>query len=238
MDKTSVLIVDDDPRIHRMLTRYLAEEGYVVLSAGNGTEMHECLQSEKVNLVLLDLKLPGSHGLQLAGEIKAQYERIGIIILTGSSEVVDMVVGLEVGADDYVAKPFEERELLARIRSVLRRTMAVEDTHDDTLTATFSNYKLDFLAHTLFKDNDDIIELTTHQYKLLSYLVHNANRVLSRDQIMDEIVGKDWSPLDRSVDVLVGKLRSKIEPDATKPSLIKTIRGAGYKFTTAVTFQQ
>lgn len=237
MDKISILIVDDDPRIQRMLTRYLAEEGYVVLSAGNGTEMHECLQSEKVNLVLLDLKLPGSHGLQLAAEIKTQYEQIAIIMVTGSSEVVDMVVGLEVGADDYVAKPFEERELLARIRSVLRRTMAVEDTRDDALAAAFSNYKLDFLAHTLVHDDGNSIELTSHQYKLLAYLVHNANKVLSRDQIMDEIVGKDWSPLDRSVDVLVGKLRNKIEPDATRPTLIKTIRGAGYKFTTAVTFQ-
>jgi len=159
-------------------------------------------------------------------------------MVTGSSEVVDMVVGLEVGADDYVAKPFEERELLARIRSVLRRTMAVEDTLDDALAAAFSNYKLDFLAHTLVHDDGNSIELTSHQYKLLAYLVHNANKVLSRDQIMDEIVGKDWSPLDRSVDVLVGKLRNKIEPDATRPTLIKTIRGAGYKFTTAVTFQQ
>jgi DNA-binding response OmpR family regulator len=238
MDETSILIVDDDQRIHRILKRYLTDEGYAVLSAESGAQMHECLQNEKVNLVLLDLNLPDAHGLQLAGEIKAQYERIGIIILTGSTGTVDKIVGLEVGADDYVAKPFEERELLARIRSVLRRTMAVEDARDDTVIATFSDYKLDFQAHTLFKDNGDVIELTTQQHKLLSYLVNNANRVLSRDQIMDEIVGKDWAPSDRSVDVLVGKLRSKIELDPTKPTLIKTIRGAGYKFTTGVTFQR
>jgi DNA-binding response OmpR family regulator len=238
MEETSILIVDDDPRVHRMLTRYLTEEGYAVLSAEDGAQMHGCLRNEKVNLVLLDLNLPGSHGLQLAGEIKAQYARVGIIILTGSTGTVDKVVGLEVGADDYVAKPFEERELLARIRSVLRRTMAVEDIRNDALIALFSNYKLDFQAHTLFKDSGDVIELTTQQHKLLSCLVHNANKVLSRDQIMDEIVGKDWAPSDRSVDVLIGKLRSKIELDPTKPTLIKTIRGAGYKFTTAVTFKQ
>ncbi len=237
MDENRILIVDDDERIQRMLKRYLTEEGYIVLSAENGAQMHECLQNAKVNLVLLDLNLPDTHGLQLAGEIRAQYERIGIIILTGSSGTVDKVVGLEVGADDYVSKPFEERELLARIRSVLRRTMAAEPIRDDASIATFSDYKLDFQAHTLLNENGDVIELTTHQFKLLSYLVHNPNRVLSRDQIMDEIVGKDWAPTDRSVDVLVGKLRSKIEVDPAKPLLIKTIRGAGYKFTTGVTFQ-
>ena len=237
MDEIRILIVDDDVRIHRLLKRYLSEEGYIVLNAENGTQMHECLQTSKVDLVLLDLNLPGAHGLQLAGEIKAQYEQIGIIILTGSGSTIDKVVGLEVGADDYVAKPFEERELLARIRSVLRRTMASATVLRDTSVAAFSNYKLDFQAHLLTTEQGEVIDLTTHQFKLLSYLVHNANKVLSRDQIMDEIVGKDWAPSDRSVDVLVGKLRSKIESDPAKPQLIKTIRGAGYKFTSSVTIQ-
>ena len=236
MDEIRILVVDDDERIRRMLKRYLSDEGYVVLTAENGMQMHECLQTSKVNLVLLDLNLPGAHGLQLAGEIRTQFEKVGIIILTGSGETVDKVAGLEVGADDYVAKPFEERELLARIRSVLRRTMA-SDATPDASTATFSNFKLDLQAHLLTTHEGEVIELTTHQFKLLSYLVRNANRVLSRDQIMDEISGKDWAPSDRSVDVLVGKLRTKIESDAAKPLLIKTIRGAGYKFTTSVTLQ-
>lgn len=237
MDEIRILVVDDDERIRRMLKRYLGDEDYIVLMAEDGTQMHQCLETSKVDLVLLDLNLPGTHGLQLAGEIRARYERMGIIILTGSGDTVDKVVGLEVGADDYVAKPFEERELLARIRSVLRRTMASTAVPGDTSIATFSNYKLDFQAHTLMTGEGEMIDLTTHQFKLLSYLVHNANRVLSRDQIMDEIVGKDWSPTDRSVDVLVGKLRGKIESDPANPLLIKTIRGAGYKFTTSVTLQ-
>ena len=236
MDEIRILVVDDDERIRRMLKRYLSDEGYIVLMAENGTQMHECLQTSKVNLVLLDLNLPGAHGLQLAGEIRAKYELMGIIILTSSGGTIDKVAGLEVGADDYVAKPFEERELLARIRSVLRRTMAIEATPGVSI-ATFSNYKLDLHAHLLTTQEGEVVDLTTHQFKLLSYMVHNANRVLSRNQIMDEISGKDWTPSDRSVDVLVGKLRSKIESDAAKPLLLKTIRGAGYKFTTSVTLQ-
>ena len=237
MDEISILVVDDDERVRRMLKRYLSNEGYIVLMAENGEQMHERLGTSKVNLVLLDLNMPGAHGLQLAGEIRAKYGRIGIIILTGAGGTVDKVVGLEVGADDYVAKPFEERELLARIRSVLRRVMTSEGSASNTSVAIFSNYKLDLQAYTLTTEEGDAIDLTTHQFKLLSYLAHNANKVLSRDQIMDEIVGKDWAPSDRSVDVLVGKLRSKIESDPAKPSLIKTIRGAGYMFTPSVTLQ-
>ena len=237
MGEIRILVVDDDERIRRMLKRYLSDEGYVVLLAGDGAQMRECIQTSKVNLVLLDLSLPGVHGLQLAGEIRARYERMGIIILTGSGRTVDKVVGLEIGADDYIAKPFEKRELLARIRSVLRRTMASEATQDASSVATFSNFKLDLQAHILTNVEGEVVDLTTHQFKLLSYLVHNTHRVLSRDQIMDEIVGKDWAPSDRSVDVLVGKLRGKIESDPGEPVLIKTIRGAGYMFTASVKLQ-
>lgn len=236
MEEIRILIVDDDARMCRMLKRYLTEEGYLVHVAENASQMYECLLATRVNLILLDLNLPDAHGLQLAIEIRAKYERIGIIILTGRLDTVDKVVGLEVGADDYMVKPFEERELLARIRSVLRRTMFTESAAGSSV-ATFLNYKIDLDAHQLITVEGELIDLTTHQFMLLSFFIRNFNKVLSRDQIMDEISGKDWAPSDRSVDVLIGKLRKKIEADVSRPEMITTIRGIGYKFTARVTFQ-
>jgi len=235
--EANILIVDDDVRISRVLARDLTSAGYRVKTAANGEEMRSCMQDYEPNLVILDLQMPGEHGLELARKLRQDSE-IGIIIVTGSGDKVDEIVGLEGGADDYLTKPVEERELLARVRSVLRRVMsdsAAPDTSDKSV-AKFSDLILDFTAHELKSTAGEEIILTSYEFQLLATLVKNANRVLSRDQIMDNITGRDWVSNDRSVDVLMGKLRKKIEEDPRNPALIKTIRGAGYKFTARVKY--
>ncbi len=233
----NILIVDDDVRICRMLSRYLTSAGFGVQIASNGEEMSRCMQSYNPDLVILDLQMPGEHGLELARRLR-QDSDLGIIILTGSGDKYDEIVGLEGGADDYLVKPVEERQLLARVRSVLRRVMSASNQSDsaDNSVAKFSGWTLDLTAHELRSVTDEVIMLTSYEFQLLSLLVKNANRVLSRDKIMDHTTARNWIPNDRSVDVLVGKLRKKIEENPHEPSLIKTIRGAGYKFTARVSF--
>lgn len=232
---TTILIVDDDPRICRVLQRYLTTAGYRVLLAGDGSEMREVMRMQETDLVILDLQLPGEHGLDLARELR-QKSNVGIIIVTGSGDKIDEIVGLEGGADDYLTKPVNERELLARIRSVLRRVTVNSAAHglDGKEIIEFSNWILDLRAHELTSINGEETTLTSHEFQLLKVLVENANKVLSRDQIMDSITGRDWMPNDRSIDVLVGKLRKKIEANPEKPKLIKTLRGSGYKFTARI----
>jgi two-component system, OmpR family, response regulator len=233
----AILVVDDDVRISKILDRYLTSAGYQVKTAANGEEMHRCMESYAPNLIILDLQMPGEHGLELARKLRQESD-VGIIIVTGSGDKVDEIVGLEGGADDYLMKPVEERELLARVRSVLRRVMTDVDSSDnsDKSVAKFSDWTLDMTAHELRSTTGEEVVLTSYEFQLLSTLVKSANRVLSRDQIMDHITGRDWMPSDRSVDVLIGKLRKKIEQDPKKPSLIKTMRGAGYKFTARVAY--
>jgi DNA-binding response OmpR family regulator len=237
--ETRILVVDDDPRICRLLSRYLTQEGYAVATAADGGEMRERVAEEAPALVLLDLKLPGEDGLTLARELRAQSD-VAIVILTGKTDTIDKVVGLEVGADDYVTKPFEERELLARIRSVLRRmSKPATDRVDrsEQQVARFGGWSLDLDAQELTSPEEKDVRLTSYEYQLLATLVRNPNRVLNRDQIMDAIAGREWTPLDRSIDVLVRKLRQKLGEDPQNPRLIKTIRGAGYKFTAHVEFE-
>jgi two-component system, OmpR family, torCAD operon response regulator TorR len=229
----NILVVDDDERIRRLLTRYLGREGYLVREAGSVEEMRHCLAEALPSLVILDLMLPDGNGLTLAREIRARSD-VPIIMLTGKSDTVDKVVGLEIGADDYVTKPFDQRELLARVRTVLRRAGTPSGLHAGgrhITSARFAGWCLDLLAHELRAPSGESVYLTSTQFELLAALVKHPNRVLSREEILDLVAGRDWSPMDRSIDVLVGKLRKKIEVDPKTPSLIKTVRGAGYKFT-------
>ena len=230
----NILVVDDDVVICNILDRYLTAAGYRVKTAANGEEMYRCIKLQPPDLILLDLKMPGKHGLELARELRKESD-MGIIILTGSDETVDKIVGLEVGADDYVSKPFDERELLARVRSVLRRVLQTVDTTDKSV-ARFSGWTLDLVAHELKSPVGDEVRLTSYEFQLLATLVKSPNRVFNRDQIMESITGRDWIPSDRSIDVMVGKLRKKIEEDPHKPIFIKTIRGTGYKFTARVKY--
>ena len=231
-----VLVVDDDPRVCRLLSRYLGREGYAVNTTSNGEELHRLVATERPDLVILDLVMPGKDGLTLARELRSQSD-VAIIMLTGKTETVDKVVGLELGADDYVTKPFDERELLARVRSVLRRratqTGAPASSGEGSV-ARFNGWEFDLTAHRLTSPAGKDVHLTSHEFKLLAGLVTRRNRALSRDELLHLMGGRDWSPYDRSVDVLLAKLRKKIEEDAKNPMIIQTIRGVGYMFTAKV----
>ncbi len=234
----SILIVDDDPRICRLVARYFTQEGYVVAPATSGAGDAPEAGAGNPDLVLLDLMLPDEDGFSLARELRANSD-IAVVILTGKADTVDKVVGLELGADDYVTKPFDERELLARVRSVLRRASAgrAGTTDADGTVARFAGWTLDLGSYELTSPAGEPVSLTSHEFQLLAAFARHPNRVLTRDAIMDLIAGRDWSPEDRSVDVLVGKLRKKIEEDPQNPQLIETVRGVGYKLSARVAFE-
>lgn len=230
-----ILIVDDDVRICRTLSHYLKREGYRVSTAINGEDMWRHFKIDRPDLILLDVVLPGDDGIKLARELRTKSD-VGIIMLTGKDAPIDTIIGLEIGADDYVTKPFDERQLLARIRSLLRRSNASAAkanviAADDSQKIQFEGWQMDMLTYELISPDGDIAELTSHEFRLLEIFVQNPGNVLSRDQIMQHLSQRDWSLNDRSVDVLIGKIRKKIELDPSQPRLILTIRTLGYKFT-------
>jgi two-component system OmpR family response regulator len=239
-----VLVVDDEPRIRTMLRRYLVGEGLRVSDAADGAGMRGVLERDAIDLVLLDLMMPGEDGLALARCIRQRSE-IPIIMLTGKSDLIDRVVGLEAGADDYIAKPFELREVLARIRTVMRRAAprpapaAPERTRATDIDANeilvFQGWRLDSIRRELKQTSGDLVPLTAGEFELLRVFANHPNRVLSRTQLMDLVKGREWAAYDRAVDTQVGRLRKKLEPDPSNPTLIKTVRGGGYVFATAVT---
>lgn len=232
-----ILILDDDARVAKLLKRYLERESYEVELGGSVAEAREIMGRWTPDLLILDLMLPDGNGLALARELKAERE-LAIIILSGKQDVIDRIVGLEVGADDYITKPFDERELLARVRSVLRRVQAApvarESEPPDEELLGFEGWVCDTRTHELFDPDGKPVVLTSYEFQLLVTFVTRPNRVLSRDEILESVAGRRWNPFDRSIDVLVGKLRKKLEADVTRPALVKTIRGSGYKFTGVV----
>lgn len=232
-----VVILDDDERILRLLSRYLVKDGFQVVTFGTVADLANRWEDEAPDAMVLDLVLPDGNGLDLAREIRSR-SQIPIIMLTGKDDVVDRVVGLEVGADDYVTKPFDERELLARLNSVLRRSGKADAAVKVSTAENRGNGKLTFNGWTLDRDaielvgpEGETIELTGYEFRLLELLVTRAQRILSRDQILENLADRSWNPYDRSIDVMIGKLRKKLEDDPKHPRLIKTIRGLGYKFT-------
>lgn len=234
-----ILIVDDDVRICRTLRSYLKREGYLVEITADGDEMWSAIDTFDPDLVLLDVILPGADGITLARELRKTSD-IGIIMLTGKNDPVDQIIGLEMGADDYVTKPFDERQLLARIRSLLRRKSGLGSRHEAKAEkgkhkAYFAGWEMNLLSHELISPDGGEQPLTSHEFRLLEVFVLNAGSVLSRDQIMQHMYERDWSHNDRSIDVLVGKLRKKIEEDPSQPKLVLTIRSFGYKFAARVT---
>jgi len=228
-----ILIVDDEPRVRTLLRRCLEGEGFAVSEAKDGAEMRACLEREAVSLITLDLNLGRENGLDLAREIRKE-RNVPIIMLTGKGDAIDRVVGLEVGADDYLAKPFEMRELVARVRAVLRRAQPAERPVSAGQSYAFAGWTFDLHQRSLKRRDGAEQELTTSEFNLLEAFVKRPNRVLSRDDIMDLLKGQDWSPLDRSIDNLVARLRRKVERDPDRPALIKTVRGVGYTFTADV----
>nr|MBS0022465.1 response regulator transcription factor [Gammaproteobacteria bacterium] len=229
-----ILVVDDDPRICRLLAHDLGREGFLVDTASSGAEMHQHLAANRADLVILELKLPDDDGLGLVRHLCQA--ATAVIILTGRADPVDKVVGLEMGADDYVTKPFDTRELLARIRSVLRRRTQDSPAPAHLLTAHFAGWTLDLAGQQLTSPAGEHIYLTRHEFQLLKTLVRKPNCVLTRDEILAVVTGRDSYPYDRSVDVVVGKLRKKMVGNADDGGLIKTVRGVGYKFAVAVQF--
>lgn len=229
-----ILIVDDDIRICRTLSIYLEREGYLVNIATNGEEMWRYFNNNQPDVILLDVMLPGVDGITLARELRTKSD-VGIIILSGKDKPIDTIIGLEIGADDYVTKPFDERQLLARIHSLLRRSTASGNKPDtDTnniLKYQFEGWQLDLFAYELISPTGENVNLTSHEYRLLEIFIKNPGCVLSRNQIMQHLYQRDWSLSDRSVDVLIGKLRKKVEDDPSQPKLILTIHNIGYKFT-------
>jgi len=233
-----ILVVDDQQEICDLVREYLSDEGFRVSTAKDGTGLREELARSQVDLVILDLMLPGEDGLQLARELRNQSE-IGIIMLTGRGETVDRIIGLEMGADDYLPKPFHLRELLARVRSVLRR---VASRTGEALAAhrvrmRFAGWTFDLASRALISPAGEEVRLTTGEFELLAAFVDHAGQVLSRDRLLDLARHREAGPFDRTIDVQVGRLRRKLEDDPRSPALIKTVRGGGYIFTPAVEFE-
>jgi two-component system, OmpR family, phosphate regulon response regulator OmpR len=234
MENKKLLVVDDDPGLRELLQEYLATQGYEVSAVGDGTAMEQFLRQHTVNLVILDLMLPGEDGLSLARKLRAG-GNLPIIMLSARGEDVDRIIGLEVGADDYLAKPFNPRELLARIRAVLRRHAEKQlrtAAEEPVLQHRFGPFQLDLNSRRLSKDGAEI-SLTAAEFNLLRIFVEHPNRVLNRDLLMDLMKGYERSPFDRSIDVRVTRLRRKIELDPSMPEYVRTVWGEGYLFTPA-----
>lgn len=226
-----ILVVDDDPGIQRLLARYLREQGFEVAVVGDGRSMDRWLQRHRADLIVLDLMLPGEDGLSIARRLRADGD-VAIIMLTAMGEDVDRIVGLEMGADDYLAKPFNPRELLARIRAVLRRGRgpANRDEPAASNSLQFGDLSLDLERRLLFRDGEEV-RLTNGEMRLLVALAQHPNRLLSRDRLMDLLGGTERDVFDRSIDVRVTRLRRKVEPDPAQPRYIRTVWGEGYRFT-------
>jgi len=226
-----VLIVDDDANIREMTGEYLSDNGFEVAYAGDGAEMRQAFDAAVPHVVLLDLNLPGEDGLSLTRWLRARHD-VAIIMVTGAGEVVDRVVGLEVGADDYLAKPFDLRELRARLKSVLRRTQEkpAAPTAAPVQRVKVGRCLLDLATHQLVDESGVEQALTGMEFDLLRVFIENANRVLSRDQLLTLTRNREWEPFDRSIDIRIARLRRKIEADPEKPAAIRTVRGAGYMF--------
>lgn len=234
--QTEILVVDDDPEIRHLLRTALVREGYAVSEASDAASAKARLDRGGVSLITLDLSLGADDGLALARNIRAHSE-IPIIMVTGKGDAIDRVVGLELGADDYVSKPFNLREVVARVRAVLRRhepasrQPAKSAQHEKF---GFGHWILDITSRDLTDGNGGSCQLTTGEFNLLELFLRRSQRVLTRDEIMDLLKGHDWSPVDRSIDALIVRLRKKIEPESAKPVHIKTVRGVGYVFATDV----
>ena len=231
-----IIVVDDQEEICDLVQNYLTSEGYRVSVAHDGAEMRTVIGRDAADLVILDVMLPGEDGLTLARKLREE-SNVGIIILTGRGETVDRIIGLEMGADDYLPKPFHMRELLARVKSVLRRASARDgelDKPGGQSKARFAGWNLDLATRELLAPDGGEVRLTTGEFDLLAAFVRNANQVLSRDRLLDLARNREPGPFDRTIDVQVGRLRRKLEPDPQRPTLIKTVRGTGYIFTPTV----
>jgi two-component system OmpR family response regulator len=222
-----VLVVDDDAEIRALLGEYLERNGFRVSLATDGREMRRTLEASRPDIVVLDVMLRGEDGLALCRDLRAR-STLPVIMLTAKVDEIDRIVGLEMGADDYLPKPFNPRELLARIKGILRRTRALPPSRSDARKVSFGGWQLDFTARQLVAPDGVVIALSSAEFRLLSVFVEHPNRVLQRNQLMDLTLGRDGTPFDRSIDVQVSRLRTRLRDDAREPRLIKTVRSEGY----------
>ncbi len=230
-----ILVVEDDGEMRHLIARFLAENGFRVTGARDGREMWETLENAPVDLVLLDVMLPGRSGFDLCRELRARLGPVlPVLMLTAKGEEADRVLGLELGADDYIPKPFGRRELLARIRAALRRAQAPRSMEEPAAgrgrLLGFAGWMLDTARRELASPSGTVVDLSGGEYDLLLAFVEHPQRVLSRDQLLELAQNRLAEPFDRTVDVQVSRLRRKIEPDEASPTIIKTVRGAGYMF--------
>lgn len=228
-----LLVVDDDREIRDLLKRFLAKHGFRVTVAEDGPSCMASIESGQFDLVVLDVMMPGEDGLSVCRRIRARSD-LPVIMLTAVAEETDRIVGLEIGADDYLPKPFNPRELLARIRAILRRVEPGRDAPPVDESFHFQGWVLDPRSRVLKDSAGESVELTSGEFDLLLAFAQRPNRVLSRDQLLDITKGREAMPFDRSIDVQLSRLRKKIEADPGTPQLIKTVRGGGYMFTTLV----
>ncbi|MFZ6673240.1 response regulator [Undibacterium sp. Xuan67W] len=237
MDTSSkILIVDDDRDIRSLLADYLDGHGYSTMMAADGNAMWAALDSNQIDLVVLDLNLPGDDGLTLCRNLRAK-SSMPVIMLTARSEPLDRILGLEMGADDYLPKPFEPRELLARIRSVLRRTQSATlgSNGEQIQRLKFADWTLDLTARHLISPDDMVIALSGAEFRMLTIFLDHPNRILNRDQLLNMTHGRDADPFDRSIDIQISRLRQKLREDARSPQIIKTVRNGGYVLSVTVT---
>jgi two-component system OmpR family response regulator len=239
MDKADcILIVDDDPEIRRLLVDYLARNGFEAIAARDGREMWQAIERHVIDLVVLDLMLPDTDGLTLCRDLRAKpgVADIPVLMLTARGEEADRIVGIEMGADDYLVKPFNPRELLARIKTILRRTRALPPNlrPETARCLCFSGWCLDTATRLLTAPDGVAVPLSGGEYRLLRILLDHPNRVLNRDQLVEMIQGREAGPYDRAIDVQVSRLRQRLRDDSREPALIKTVRGEGYVLATTI----
>jgi len=223
---TRVLIIDDDERLTALLTEYLAQFGFAVQAVADPESGLRALKRDPPDLLVLDVMLPDMDGFTVCRKVR-ESSRVPIVMLTARGDVMDRIVGLELGADDYLPKPFEPRELVARVQAVLRRGAATSNESDERLRV--GSVEVNFTTHTVHLDGEQL-PLTSAEFELLALLVRHRGRVLTRDRIMDETRGIDWEAYDRSIDVLISRLRQKLGDDPKRPAFIRTVRGTGYSF--------
>lgn len=227
---SKILVVDDDPRLRDLLRRYLGEQGFNVYVAENATAMNKLWVRERFDLLVLDLMLPGEDGLSICRRLRGSNDRTPIIMLTAKGEDVDRIVGLEMGADDYLPKPFDPRELVAKIKVVLRRTRAVPGARrtEASSRVSFAGWHLDTRMKQMMSPDGVVVSLGGSDYRTLRALLDHPNRPLSREFLLDRVFGKELAPLDRSIDVCVSRLRHHLKDAARNAALIRTVRNEGY----------
>jgi two-component system OmpR family response regulator len=226
-----IVIVDDDELLRNRLRVYLASEGFRVTTAESATRFRDIMGRERIDLALVDITMPGENGLSLTRYLRERSD-IAVVILTGKGDPIDRAIGLEVGADDYVAKPFHPRELLARVRSVLRRTKFPSDRNPAPVAPVvrFAGWRFDLAKRALLSPRGKAVHLTAAEFQLLQAFVGNANHVIGRDRLLQLVAGRLWEPYDRTVDQHISRLRRKLEHNSKRPELIKSVRGRGYLF--------